>query len=259
MIKISQFLNKKMFIYGMVSLGLTILFSFRDLLLIFMGLDFSSIINVPSLIWEENYVYFNWINNTELNSTKYLPFGLHLLSKIIFKFICMGNQTLFYLLVHGIFPVISFWLIYAIYSHYINRTWAMALAFLGIIYLKHFSMLDALKSFITSPLNYIQTGPVALFEISRLLYPSISFLLFIATLYFSLRYKNLTFKAIIICSILWGAHIYIYPINWVAGVCFGGCMFPYIVIFRKYQLKTVINYCFVSFLCLVISLPYLQQ
>lgn len=255
-----RFLNNNILIYVCVSLGLFILMGSRDFLLLFMGLDFNAVINIPTMIWEENYVYFNWINRIDFDSAKYFSVLMHGFINILFQYICMGNQIIFYILVHTVFPILSFWFIYRIYCCYINRTWALCLAFLGIVYLKHFSMWDSIKLMLASPLQYFQTGPVALFEISRLVYPSISFLFFIATLYFSTRHKKLTYKQIISYSIIWGAQIYIYPMNWVAGSLFWILYIPIHSYFAKYSIKTVIKYLVMTFFCVgIITLPYFKQ
>jgi len=189
----------------------------------------------------------------------YYAVGLQLLVKFLFKFICFENQLLYYLIGHAVFPVMSFWFLYFIYTRYLNQSWALILSFLGVSYFKNVSMWNMVTDFISSPINFIHNSPIAIFELTRMPLPSISFLFFISLFYFSSRLKSLNLKSLIFYSILWSAQIYIYPMNWVAGIIFWFLYIGFNGYFcRKSIFEILKDYLIVLLCVLVISIPYIQ-
>lgn len=142
------------------------------------------------------------------------------LQGILYRFVCFGSLDAYLLLMRMGLPLVSFWLIYLVFSRYISKCWSITLAFLGITYHSQFSFAGYCLDLIREPSRIVEFASGGLPEITRLPFPSLSFPLFCLTFYMTFRWRSPSMKRTIILSCCWALHLYVYLFNFLAGVLF---------------------------------------
>ncbi|MFC1566346.1 hypothetical protein ACFL4A_00725 [bacterium] len=243
---INELIRKKYFWY--MSVLLVVLFGMKDILVLMFS-DYSHIYAVTNTCrqtFEETYLYLPMISNLSIeNITKYfftggyiIPPAFLLVGKIIFYF-CYSNIDIFLLMVHIAFPLISFWIIFLIYNRYISVSWALLLAFLGIMFFNNFSLAKYFLHILQYPSQWISAASLDTVEITRFPFPSFSFLYFILCFYLSIKNYKISFLKYLLLSFLWASNIYVYQYNFIVGILF---WFGYVVFTHYLSYKNKSDY-----------------
>ena len=220
----------------LISVYITGVFSLRDLLIL---LDnewphLYGVVGVSSIRWEEivNYLpfakVFSFSNLFPIAPTidqtligwSFFPIISIFVFQILFKLIGFGNLDIYLILSHSLLSLLNFWLVYLIFRLFIQKSWALFLAFLGIGYFSNYSSIAYFIDLIRETGSFIELASIDPPEVSRIPFPAISLPFFTGTLYLTIQNNRLHYSRIISLSILWGLQIYVYAFNFIAGMLF---------------------------------------
>ncbi len=218
------------------SIFLILIFSIRDLPIL-LNSDWPhlyAVVEVPILRWEEIIFYlpfateFTWSNwfpiaptvDGSINGWSFFPTISILIYQLLYKTIASGSIDFFLILLHTLLPLINFWIVYAIYRLYINKSWSLLLSFLGIFYFSEFSSFSYILEVLNGNNNLISSASISPPEISRIPFPGISLPFFLITFYLTIKNNRLDQRKLFQLSIFWGLQIYIYAFNFIAGILF---------------------------------------
>ncbi|MCD4830509.1 MAG: hypothetical protein K8R02_01725 [Anaerohalosphaeraceae bacterium] len=227
--------------FVLVSLFIAGMLSGRDILLLCCKQfpHLYSVVDVPRQTFEEIYCYMPMLNNfsvseifsfLSMHPSQMSVYITMIVEGVIFKWLCFSNVDVFLFVSHLVFPLCSFWLVFAIYKRYLSRWWALLLAFWGITFYCNFSLFGYLFGVIDNPADIINSASLSPLEIIRTPFPAFSFFAFILCFYISSRSYKISQRKYALLTILWSLNAYIYMVNFIAGVMF---WFMFIV-FSKY-------------------------
>lgn len=241
-------LGKKKNLCLLFTVFLFLLFGFKDIWILASGKwpHLYAVVNTPRASWEEIYCYFPFtrhfslsnllpaapMTNPGLSKLTNFPAITIISQGIIFKYVFFSNIDLYFLLMHTIFPILSFWLIYLVFKRYVATSWALLLAFFGVTSFQNFALLPYLFNLMVSPSAYIDTASLSPMELTRTPTPSFTFFFFIFSFYISTKKQKLSEGRYILMSVLWALNLYVYLFNFIAGILF---WFLYIIYTRYTQ------------------------
>jgi hypothetical protein len=228
---------------ALVSAGIWLLFSLRDLLVLLSG-DWPhlyGVVGTARLRWEEVVFYlpyaaaFSWDNllpvapavDIAAAGVGYQPVLSIFLLGLLYNTVGFGSPDAFLLLMHSLLPLANFWLAYLIYRLFIQKTWAIFFSFLGICYFSDFSSAGYVAGLLGGaggPLDLASLQPP---EITRVPFPGLSLALFSTAFYLCVRDRHLTTRRVVFLAVAWGLQAYIYPFNFLAGLPFFGLWLVY--------------------------------
>jgi hypothetical protein len=220
----------------LISVGVCILFSFRDLLVLLSDTwpHLYGVVGVSRIRWEEVVFYlpyataFSWSNplplapavDTATAGLGYLPALSIFLLGLFHKVLAFSNLDLFLVLLHSLLPLANFWLAYLIYRPFIQKTWAIFLSFLGICYFSEFSSAGYVLGLLSGAGGAIELASLQPPEITRIPFPGLSLALFSSVFYLCIRERHLSTGRVGLLGFLWGLQAYVYPFNLLAGSLF---------------------------------------
>ncbi|MBU0630346.1 MAG: hypothetical protein KKC80_05440 [Candidatus Margulisbacteria bacterium] len=225
--------------FSLVLAIVLILLLFRDALILFCGKwpHLYAVINTTTLSWEEIYCYTPFANRVSLtnlfpalpNADPFFafftnfPFLAIWVQGVILKILAGGNPDVYLLIMHVLFPVLSFTLLYLVYRRFISQSWALLFSFLGVITYGNFSYLAFLCNLIATGINWssvLSLSSLSPLELSRAPSPSFTFFYFILCFYLTIANIKPSFKRIVGLSLLWGLNLYVYVFNFIVGAMF---------------------------------------
>lgn len=248
------------------ALGVATLLALRDGLILFASPwpKLHGIVDTCTLSWEEIVCYFPFANRVSLANLfparpssdpsfshfTNFPFLTIWVEAFLYQVVCLRSAKFFLLVMHVLFPVASFALLYRIYQHYLgHRKWTLFFSFVGILTYNHFRLRDYLADVIGSPslINAVSGASLSPPEITRLPSPSFTFFFFVFCFYLTLKIRKPDLSKILLMSLLWGINLYVYLFNFILGVTFWLLYLIYVQMLedRRFQfwniLKTLIG------------------
>ena len=246
--------SKKIVFFVGFSLFLLFLFGLKDILILASKEwpHLYPVVDVPRATWEEVCAYLPFATHFSLsNLLPAAPMADPTLSKftffppitiivqgMIFKWVCVSNIDLYFLLMHTMFPLFSFWLIFLVFNRYIAVSWSLLFAFLGVNNFPNFSFFGYVLGVISDPAGFIASASLSPMEITRAPIPGFSLFCFLGTFYVSTKTPKLSRSHYLGFSALWALNLYVYLFNFVAGILF---WFPYIV-YTHWLKKTAFDF-----------------
>ncbi|MCK5214142.1 MAG: hypothetical protein KAR05_02160 [Candidatus Omnitrophica bacterium] len=269
---------KKNKIYIGFSLLLFVLFGLKDFLVLMSDQwpHLYSVVNVPRASWEEIYCYLPFANHFSLHNLlpaapmtdpglsqfTFFPALTLIIQGGIFKWICFSNIDLYLVVMHTVFPIMAFWLIFMVFRRYIDEAWSILLAFLGVSHFPNFSLISYAIQVLKMPAAAISRASLSPMELTRTPTPSFTFFFFILTFYLSTKDRKPTQKKLMLMSVMWGLNIYVYLYNFVAGVMFWFFYLIYLCYLKdkRFDLKRIFKLLAANFsLILIVLLPVLLK
>lgn len=246
-------INKNWVLYIGFTIFLVCLFGLKDVLILASDKwpHIYSVVNAPRSSWEETYCYFPLANQFSLtNPLPAAPMVEPGLSKfaffpaitlvtqgVFFKWICLSNIDLYFFLMHTIFPVLSFWLIFLVFRRYIDISWSLILAFCGSATFPNFALIPYLINLVTTPSGFVTAASLSPMELTRTPVPSFTFFFFILTFYISTKESRPSKGRYLLMSVMWALNLYVYLFNFVAGILFW-CLY---IVYTRYLKDRGVN------------------
>jgi hypothetical protein len=221
---------------ALVSLVLFGVLALRDALILFGGPfhHLYSVVNVPAASFDEVFLYAPYAARFglhtplpaapafygDLSGFSFFPFLTLLINGLLFKGLCFSDPDLYLLTGHVVLPMLSFYLILKIFNRYVSLSWALLLAFWGATFLSRFSAFGYWAGFLREPSRAVALASGVPPEISRMPFPSLSLLVFLATFWLSTRTYWEKRGHLLGLTALWALNYYAYLFNFVAGILF---------------------------------------
>lgn len=223
--------SKYLYFYGFFSLFLLLLFGFKDIMVLSSKIwpHLYAVVNTPRASWEEVYCYHPFVFTGWSFKIMFYPLITLAVQKVMFKYLCLSNIDLYLFLMHTVFPVASFWLLYFVYRRYVARSWSVLLAFLGVVTFPNISFFHYFIRVLADPFSAVNLSSLSPMELTRVPIPSFSFFFFILTFFLSTMNNKPTKRQYVYLSVLWALNLYVYLYNFIAGIMF---WFLYIVYTR---------------------------
>ncbi|MBF0532364.1 MAG: hypothetical protein HQL23_04620 [Candidatus Omnitrophica bacterium] len=269
-------MNRKLAIF--ISLILIALFGFKDVLILAFSQwpHLTPVVGTPTLTFEEVYGYLPFVNafaflhplpaapmaDPQLSALTFFPPLTTLITGMIYQFVCGANPDAYLLVMHVVFPLASFWLLYLFFLRYVSVSWAVLLAFFGLTFYNNFSSLGYYAQLGRDSGAWLSLASLTPLEITRSPSPSFTFFVFMLCFYITTANYKLSLRRSLFFTALWALNIYIYLFNFLAGILF---WFLYLVLAqvirekrwatRKLFLGLALN----GVLVLMLVLPYLLK
>ncbi|MBI5698786.1 hypothetical protein HZC35_00560 [Candidatus Saganbacteria bacterium] len=227
--------------------------------------------NTDCQTWESIYLYTPWARQVSLMNLfpadpffalrqsvfTSFPFLTIWGMGLILKTVCFGNLDAYILVMRACLPLFSMLFIYLIVRRWLDQYFSAILAFLCIVGAPYpFIIFGRLPGFgwatISNMSKFIGQVSIPL-EMTKMPYPSLSFVFFAATLLITVRLisRPLKNRSIILVGLLWGMNIYIYLFNFVYGVVFAFLLINGVVIKDNYKerLKELVSKIIIANVC----------
>ena len=150
------------------------------------------------------------------NGFTYYPyFSLWLLAAIAWLF-GLNNAVFF---AQVIAPTLVFLVSILLYRRYVSRSWAVLLAALGIVAYSGYPLREFINGLLYGTM-YSELGSTTTPDLAGVPIPSLSVLIFLVTLASTLSIRRISKLALLIMSVVWGAQIYVHPVNALFGLPF---------------------------------------
>lgn len=237
--------NRNYILYSAVTILLLVVFGLKDTWILSVGVwpHLYPVVDVPRAIWEEIYCYLplakiSLLSNpfqaapmvdSQITNFTFFPMLSVLFQRVLYQVVFFQNLDAYLWFMHTLLPILSFWIIFLILRRYIDVSWALLLAFLGVTTFPSFSLMQYVTS-VGSFQDLIHTASISPMELTRIPSPSFTFLFFIFTFYMSIRKRKFTKAYYLKISVLWGLNLYVYLYNFMGGVVF----WFFYIIFTRY-------------------------
>ncbi|MFA5138757.1 MAG: hypothetical protein WC728_05930 [Elusimicrobiota bacterium] len=221
---------------ALVALVLLSILALRDVLILSRGPfhHLFSVINVPAASFDEVFLYAPYVTRFglhtplpvapafygDLSGLSFFPFLTLIINGLLFKGLCFSNLDLYLLVGHVLLPMLSFFLILKIFNRYVSLSWSLLLAFWGATFLSRFSAFGYWAQCLRDPSQAVALASVVPPEISRMPFPSLSLLVFLATFWISTQAYWEKRSHLLGMTALWALNYYVYLFNFVAGILF---------------------------------------
>ncbi|MBI5698778.1 hypothetical protein HZC35_00520 [Candidatus Saganbacteria bacterium] len=231
--------KKELALFSLVLAIVLFLLLFRDALILFCGKwpHLYAVINTTTLSWEEIYCYAPFANRVSLTNLfpalpnadplfaffTNFPFLAIWVQGFILKIISGGNLDVYLLIMHVLFPALSFTLLYLVYRRFISQSWALLFSFLGVITYGNFSYFAYLRDLVAAGINWghvLALSSLSPLELSRAPSPSFTFFYFVLCFYLTIGNIKPSLQRIVGLSLLWGLNLYVYVFNFIVGALF---------------------------------------
>ena len=130
-----------------------------------------------------------------------------------------------------IFPIISFYLLYKIFSRQLDKLWSIAISLTCILAFSDWPFRSFIVGIIKG-LSFEELTTIQPLEITHYPIPSFSIMIFLLLFYFSTKQRKMNFTNITLFTILWGLFTYVHAVDALFGLTFWFVYFP-IQIFRQ--------------------------
>ncbi len=195
------------------------------------------VVNTSTLQWEEVACYLPFANRASVSNPfparpyaepsfrKFTNFP-HLtlwVQSLIYKVICFGSPTAFFLVMHVLFPLGSFFLLYLAYLQFLtHRKWILFFSFAGVMTFNNFSYPGWLGAFFRSPGwdTLVAAASLTPPEMTRTPSPSFTFFFFMLCFYLTVKDRKPSLGRSVTLSVLWGLNLYVYLFNFITGGMF---------------------------------------
>ncbi len=203
------------------SLFLGFLFVLKDILILIFSPwpHLYRVVNTPALSFEEVYCYLPLAHNSP-DAVSFFPTITLGVQRIILNYLCAGNLDIYILLMHGSFPLASFWILAKFYRRYVSWSWSILLAFFGVTFFNNFSSFKYILFILFNPSTFLSSASLTPLEITRCPIPSFTFFIFILCFYLCTQTYKISLRRSVMLSCLWALNLYVYLYNFIAGSLF---------------------------------------
>lgn len=195
------------------------------------------VVNTSTLQWEEVSCYFPFANRVSVSNPfparpyadpsfkKFTNFP-HLtlwVQALVYKLFCFGSPTAFFLTMHLLFPLLTFFLLYLAYLRFLtHRKWILFFSFAGVMSFNNFSYLEWLGAFLRTPGwdTLVSAASLTPPEMTRMPSPSFTFFFFMLCFYLTVKERKPSVGRSVTLSVLWGLNLYVYLFNFITGGLF---------------------------------------